>query len=62
MKFKFYDKVHEPRVLNFGIFRVGTYCGSRWYWKHSWQSYPIVRFINCGFSIGPILFWREPKK
>lgn len=55
---KIYDKKSNPRMLNFGLFSIGTMCGSRWYWRRSWSDYPLVWTLGNwkGFGIGPILF------
>lgn len=45
-------------------------CGQRWYWLHSWHCrYPqhnhersILRTIDKGFAIGPIMVWWGEEK
>ena len=43
------------------IRKVGVYCGSRWYrisdWKLYLKEFGLIRRVESGFSIGPILFW-----
>lgn len=41
--------------------KAGVYCGERWWKPRSWwRYYGLYRKIdNVGFSIGPILFYRE---
>lgn len=43
------------------VFAVAAYCGSKWYRLSDWKMYlgqfGLIRKIEGGFSIGPILFW-----
>ena len=45
--------------VSIGDFHVGPYCGSRILSRRDWRMYGLYRRIKTGFSIGPILFWKE---
>lgn len=47
------------RRLSLGDYHVGPFCGERIFRLRSWKSYPFFKKSSNGFSIGPILFWRE---
>lgn len=38
---------------------VGLYCGARLWRPSDWRVYGLYRRLPCGFSIGPVLIWRE---
>lgn len=59
--------VHRmSRRLSIGDYHVGPYCGERFWRLRSWTSYikqfGLFRKTTGGFSIGPILFWKEKIK
>lgn len=39
--------------------KIGIYCGARFWSLLSWQVYGLYRRTASGFSIGPVLIWRE---
>lgn len=47
------------RRLSLGNTHVGPYCGARIWRPRDWRIYGLFRRISSGFSIGPVLFWRE---
>ena len=54
------------RRLSIGDYHVGPYCGEHFFSLRSWTSYikqfGLFRKTTGGFSIGPILFWKEKIK
>lgn len=50
----------ERRTLKFGFFWIALYCGEHLFQKESWKHYRFIRVLDVGFSVGPVLFWREP--
>lgn len=42
-----------------GDYYVARYCGARFFSVRHWKMYGLFRKINSGFSIGPVLFWKE---
>lgn len=51
------------RRLSVGDYHVGPYCGESIFRLKSWtfwlKKYGFIRKVNEGFSVGPILFWKE---
>lgn len=46
-------------MISFKDYHVGSYCGERAFSPRSWRRNPGLRRTSSGFSVGPILFWRE---
>lgn len=52
------------RIKGYGwSINIGVFYGHRWYKPSSWAAYsnPLFRKLKWsnGFSIGPVLFWKE---
>lgn len=49
-------------MIKIGDRRIGLYCGERLWRARSWKRYGLFKHTGTGFSIGPVLFWRDPYK
>lgn len=48
------------RHLSIGDRHAGTYCGGQvWNVRQSYRRYGLSRRLEDGFSLGPVLFWKE---
>lgn len=45
--------------LSIGDYHVGPFCGESIFRLRSWKWSGVFRKTRSGFSIGPILFWKE---
>lgn len=52
------------RRISAGDYHVGLYCGTQLFSYNSWRLYGLFRRTGSGsgFSIGPVLFWKEDIK
>jgi hypothetical protein len=47
-------------MISIGQYHAGIYCGERlWRVRRWYKYYGLFRRVSTGFSLGPILFWKE---